>query len=116
MVRAREEATLDLNLYQFQLACTILRYVGQIFGKYLAHTMCNLPPLNRATQGCPFRAVIEGAGVKLESGIFGSHIDWFEDLSRGGSPQVKFIPLLYWLLVLELTFDEARGTFPCQLK
>ena len=78
--------------------------------------MCNLPPLNGATQGCPFRAVIEGAGVKLESGVFGSHIDWFKDLNRCDGTQVKFITLLYWLPVLGLTFSEARGTFPRQLK
>jgi len=95
MVGAQARNSLDLNVYQIQLACTILRCAGEIFVQYLAHEMCNLTPLNGAAQVCPFRSVIEGAGVKLESGIFGSEISWFKDPSLS-DPQVKLIPLLNW--------------------
>jgi len=93
MVEAHRVGDPELSVYQFQLACTILRCVGQIFGTYLAHSMNNLPPLNGAPEVHPLHSIINGAGVKLESGIFGAPIDWFKDPTCG-DPQVKFIPLL----------------------
>jgi len=90
MVEAHRTGNPELSVYQVQLACTILRCMGQIFWEYLTYSMNNLPPVNGAT---PFQDMIERAGVKLESGIFGSHIDWYKNPDLGlNDPQVRDYP------------------------
>lgn len=80
MVEAHRTGNAELSVYQFQLACTTLRCVGQIFSEYLVHCMYNGHSFDGATEVSDMMKV---AGQNLESGIFGSPIDWFKDPSRG---------------------------------
>ncbi|KAF8457213.1 hypothetical protein BGX38DRAFT_1159787 [Terfezia claveryi] len=72
MVEAQKTGNTGLSVYQFQLACTILRCVGQIFCRYLIHCMHNEHPFNDPTEVSLFDDVMRVAGQNLESGVFGS--------------------------------------------
>ncbi|KAF8457215.1 hypothetical protein BGX38DRAFT_1159834, partial [Terfezia claveryi] len=81
MVEAQKTGNTGLSVYQFQLACTILRCVGQIFCRYLIHCMHNEHPFNGPTEVSLFDDVMRVAGENLESGVFGSPINWYKDPS-----------------------------------
>lgn len=114
----------DLMAYQFQLACTILRLIGQIFCVFLKNHMNVLPPIKSMIDNTTIDLnlkldpVTEKIGVIFESMMFGSQIDWLRDPTRADNcNQVRFIPLTA-LRKLKLTFSRSPGnrTLPTKIR